>query len=109
MIYLGSGCALEAVPLAPGARAVCAGAVALGLQTALALRRARQVLGGGDEDAVRLAAPSFARTTKEFRFKLKIRSQLNTLLSSTREERKKDKFDLGWTNVMIHNIRITST
>ena len=51
--------ALEAVLLAPGAGAVCAGAVALGRLAALALRGARQLLGGGDEDAVRLAALPF--------------------------------------------------
>ena len=52
--------ALEAVLLAPGAGAVCAGAVALGRLAALALRGARQFLGGGDEDAVRLTALSLA-------------------------------------------------
>ena len=62
IIHLRSCCALEAVPLAPGAWAIGAGAVTLGLQAALALRRARQVLGGGDENTVRLAALSLART-----------------------------------------------
>ena len=54
--------ALEAVLLSPGAGAVRAGAVALGLLAALALRGARQFLGGGDEDAVRLAALPFTWT-----------------------------------------------
>ena len=56
--------ALEAVALAPSAGAVCAGAVALGRLAALALRGARQFLGGGDEDAVRLTALPFAWTVK---------------------------------------------
>ena len=63
-IYLSSCGAFEAVPLAPGTGAVGAGAVALGLQTAVALWCARQVLGGGDEDAVRFAASSLAGTAK---------------------------------------------
>ena len=77
-LYLRSCGALEAVPLAPGTGAVCAGPVALGRQAALALWRARQVLGGGDEDAVRLAALSFARTAKEYRSK----SNIFTVVSS---------------------------
>ena len=71
-IYFSSCGALEAVLLLPGTGAVCAGPVALGRQAALALWRARQVLRGRHEDAVRLAALSFARTANEYRSKSNI-------------------------------------